>query len=498
MFMQTQLSFLDPLPVRHTYLKFSHENTCSDDERIRLENRYSKLFVEDSRFNRQVVSFQASKGAILHSWIKYREGFSAFLVDTLLQEFNVQPGEKILEPFAGNSTTLLVCKMRGINADGIEILPNCHLSWDAKSRYSNYDIQELLGILNIIENSQPISTGQKFPHIIITEGAFSEQTEAELMFFVELFEKLDISTDARILVRLVLMSVLESISYTRKDGQYLRWDYRSSKVIERNSNRQAQGKKFIKKIDKGELPSAKEALTHVFRTVIDDIKHLQIVPINGESKQVLLNGSTLEILPNMPDNSYSAVITSPPYANRYDYTRTYALELAYLGIGDGIFDLRQRLLSCTVESRSKIAQLRKYYQSIGEINRFEHILKIVQNNKVLQEINRALQTRWDKGDMNNKGVLPMIDQYLTELAFVFGEIYRISKCGAHVAFVNDNVRYGGEIIPIDTITTNLAEELGFIPEKIYVLAQKKGNSSQQMEKFGREELRKCITIWRKE
>jgi hypothetical protein len=123
-----------------------------DDERRRLEYHYSRLFVEDNRFNRQVVSFQASKGAILHSWIMYREGFSAFLVDTLLQEFQVEAGERVLEPFAGSSTTLLVCKMRGINADGIEILPNCHLSWDAKSRYSNYDLQELTHILDVIEN----------------------------------------------------------------------------------------------------------------------------------------------------------------------------------------------------------------------------------------------------------------------------------------------------------------------------------------------------------
>lgn len=496
--MQKQLSFLETSPVAHVHHQFSHNNNCTDDERRRLENRYSRLFIEDSRFNRQVVSFQASKGAILHSWIKYREGFSAYLVDTLLQEFKVHPGERVLEPFAGSSTTLLVCKMRGIHADGIEILPNCHLSWDAKSRYSNYDIQELTHVLNIIENSQPITTGHKFPHIVITEGAFSEQTENDLMFFVDLFERLKISEDTRILIKLVLMSILESISYTRKDGQYLRWDYRSSKVIERNNIRKEQGKQLVKKIDKGYLPFVKEVLISAFSAVIDDIKHLQTISMNGESEQVLIDGSTLEVLPTIPDDNYSAVITSPPYANRYDYTRTYALELAYLGIDDGIYDLRQRLLSCTVESRSKVEKLQNYYQRIGALDRFEHIIKIVQNNRVLQEVNQALQLRWSNGDMNNKGVLPMINQYLTELAFVFGEIYRTCKAGAHVAFVNDNVRYGGEIIPIDTITTNLAEELGFTPVKIYVLAQKKGNSSQQMEKYGREELRKCITVWRKE
>ncbi len=91
----------------------------------------------------------------------------------------------------------------------------------------------------------------------------------------------------------------------------------------------------------------------------------------------------------------------------------------------------------------------------------------------------------------------MIHQYFEELTFIFAELHRTCRPGSNVAFVNDNVRYGGEIIPVDTITTNLAESLGFEPVKIIVLAQKKGNSSQQMEKFGREELRKCITVWKK-
>jgi site-specific DNA-methyltransferase (cytosine-N4-specific) len=99
--------------------------------------------------------------------------------------------------------------------------------------------------------------------------------------------------------------------------------------------------------------------------------------------------------------------------------------------------------------------------------------------------------------MNNKGVLTMVNQYFTELTFIFGELFRIIKPGSRVGFVNDSVRYGGEVIPVDTLTTDLAEALGFIPLHIYVLPQKKGNSSQQMGRFGRLPLRKSITVWQK-
>ena len=122
---------------------------------------------------------------------------------------------------------------------------------------------------------------------------------------------------------------------------------------------------------------------------------------------------------------------------------------------------------------------------------------MIDANAVFAEINRALEMRWERGEINNRGVLSMVIGYFTELTFVFAEILRVCRSGAQVAFVNDNVRYGGEIIPVDLLTTNLAEQLGFEPVKVYALSQRKGNSSQQMGKFGREALRKSITIWRK-
>ena len=101
------------------------------------------------------------------------------------------------------------------------------------------------------------------------------------------------------------------------------------------------------------------------------------------------------------------------------------------------------------------------------------------------------------GEINNKGVIPMVEGYFTELTFLFFELFRTCRHSAKVAFVNDNVRYAGEVIPVDFISTAIAEQIGFRPVKIYVLRQQKGNSSQQMKKYGRVALRKSITVWEK-
>ena len=114
---------------------------------------------------RKIVSFQANKGELVHSWLKYREGFSSVLVETLLKDFNLKPGDTILDPFAGSATTLLVGKTFGVNATGIDILPNCHLAWEAKSKYADYDVSELKEIYQKLIDSEPGLSSNPFPHI---------------------------------------------------------------------------------------------------------------------------------------------------------------------------------------------------------------------------------------------------------------------------------------------------------------------------------------------
>ncbi len=492
---QDETLFGDPTDLSRT--GFSHDSICPQEARLALEDQYVDLLRETDDFDRRLVSYQGNKDEILHSWIKYREGFSAQLVQRLIHEFGIAPDDTILEPFSGSATTLLVAKSLGINAVGIEILPICHLAWNAKSYVFDYDLNELEELFERIRETQPRQAENAFPHLVITNSAFPTDVENDLMFYTEWFDELDISLEAKTLFRLILSSILEQVSYTRKDGQYLRWDSRSEKVIRRNQIRLEQGKKPFKGMDKGELPAVKKSILEALGVILEDIRALQTRPFNV-SHQMLIRGSVLNVLPSLESDQYAGVITSPPYCNRYDYTRTYALELAYLGVGEeGIRALRQSQLSCTVENRSKLTQIEQTYKSIGQIERFQSILQVIRDNPVLQEINHALQVRWDRGEINNKGILPMVEGYFVELTFVFAEIFRACRSGAQVAFVNDNVRYGGEIIPVDLLSTNLAEQLGFEPVKVYVLPQRKGNSSQQMKRFGREPLRKSITIWKK-
>jgi DNA modification methylase len=107
----------------------------------------------------------------------------------------------------------------------------------------------------------------------------------------------------------------------------------------------------------------------------------------------LYDSSCLEQLPKLGNNLFTAIITSPPYCNRYDYARTYALELAMLGIDEeNLRILRQKMLSCTVENREK---------DLLAINSlWTKPLSVAREQKLLHEILAYFQYLKDQNQLN--------------------------------------------------------------------------------------------------
>jgi len=481
--------------------EFSADRANPQEARAALEERYWPITEVTDRFNRRSVSYQLSKKDCLHRWLKYKEGFSAELVSTLLDDFHLQRGDLVADPFLGSGTTALVALLHGYDSVGFDVLPMSKVAIKAKTSIYEYDVDELQRLLAEISTLRiPDDYKGKTPEISITKDGYPEETGRALAYYKEYFSHSGYSAVTKVLLELCTLNSLERISYSAKDGQYLRWDWRCPKIVAAAEARAKAGRKpFVVRLDKGKLPSLKEVLAEELVGVIADIGYIQeTCPGGWEARCRFVEGSALFELPEMEDGTVGAVISSPPYCNRYDYTRTYAMELAYLGLSDDdVIHLRQDLLSCTVENKSKIEQLQSFYARTGRQERFERVMDIIRGNAALREINHALRCRAANGEVNNKGILRMVDGYFTELTFSFAELFRVCRSGAHVAFVNDNVRYAGEVIPVDFLTTALAEQIGFVPVKIYTLRQQKGNSSQQMKKYGRVALRKSITVWRK-
>lgn len=453
-----------------------------------LHARFANKLQVNYDLDRTLVSFQANKSKNANRWCKYKEGFSADLMHYIFNIFDLK-SRCILDPFAGSGAALFAASDFGIDSVGIELLPNSAEIIEVRKMLRTVDTGKMAEEIRQFKEShlwQKPGPSKSFPHLRITFGAFPVQTEDELGRYLYEVESIEEESLRRVLF-FAALCVLEDVSYTRKDGQYLRWDYRSGKKA---------GKKPFRK---GTIKAFTPTICAKLEEIASDIYsgQLEFAKLLGPTRKgniELHTGSCLDILPSLKTNYFDGLITSPPYCNRYDYTRTYALELAMMGVNeDEIRHLRQSMLSCTVENREKEGLGTKF-----EETRFKKAMAAFESQKLLSLIIRYLDRCRDEGLLNNAGISRMVRNYFKELAVVIFECARLLKPGAHFVMVNDNVRYQGVNIPVDLILSEMAQHGGCEVEVIWVLPVGKGNSSQQMKVYGREELRKCVYVWRRQ
>ena len=467
-----------PLEASAESLDMGSKRRDPSEARRSLYERFAPRIQVDGQLSRKLVSYQGNKNAPGLRWLKYKEGFSDGLVKGLLKQITAK---SVLDPFSGTGTSPLTAGSLGIPGTGIEVMPIGNLAARAISAAANglepNGFAKASSAIAEAVSQKGYDDRFLFPHVAITQRAFPEDTEKDLAKAREFIaEVTDPSLSA--ILTLACVSVLEEVSYTRKDGQFLRWDPQSGRNVSR-------------KLHKASVPTLAEALRRRLTEIATDIPVLKSK--YGGAATEFIDGSSLTELRHFPSETFDAVITSPPYANRYDYTRTYALELAYLGYdADKFKELRQALLSATVENRSKRQILAKEYAGN---ERFSNATAMVDYQEALQE---ALNILKDNAEhLSNRNVISLVENYFTEMALIISELGRLVTRGGSVFMVNDNVRYHGEEIPVDLILSDFAEQCGFRCETIWTLKQGKGNSSQQMGRFGRQEIRKCVYHWRK-
>lgn len=424
--------------------------------RIDLETRYQPLFQERLDY-RQLVTYVPNKRLPVHRWFKFPQGFSPQLVELMLGELGARSGERVFDPFCGCGTTLLVARQRGYPAWGIDILPVAVFATEVKLRpASDYDLELLRERISSVLQEEYFPPSIKAPlDINIIRRGYRPDVLSEIMLFNELILR---EQDAKIrdFLLLGLMSILETVSYTSKDGQFLRL-------------------KPHKRI-----PSVRDVLRRKLRLMYNDLTAAQpwLIPPGdlagrgaGDARVGLADARCFA---RDIDDYADVVITSPPYLNRYDYSRIFSLELCLNDCArfDDLKAVRHSLLRSHIESREP------------ETDAVTH--------PALVEVLGNLEGR----RLNNPRIPIMIKGYFEDMNLVIGELWKVCRPGARLVFVVANARFESEVIPVDLLLCDLARDAGFDVDKI-IVTRYKGNSSQQMGRFGRVPVRESIVTWRK-
>jgi len=395
------------------------------------------------------ISPQRNQHIPIHNWYTFKHGYSRDLAVNLIANLDLFEGSWVLDPFCGSGTTLLTCKEFGINSRGFDILPfSVYLS---NVKIGDYHDRELARELDLLRNnSDTYCRRTELPDIPLLNKAFEPGIKNELLL---LKEKIESIYDPRIrsFFNLGFLSILESVSKTSKAGGFLR-------IVERDVSPSIIQSKFLTKL----------------ASMINDVTE------SNDSKKYKRVSSLAKIgdARSIPTNrKFDAVITSPPYPNRHDYTRIYSLEMVFdfVSSNEELKKIRYDTIRSHVEAKRK-------YQASGY--KKPHIL-----DRLISEVKR--------NGTNNPRVIEMLEGYFEDMYLCLSEISRCLKQNGRVAFVISNVRFAGVNILVDEILSDIGSQVGLSTREIWAVRYR-GNSSQQMRYYGRKPSRESIIIWEKD
>jgi DNA modification methylase len=263
----------------------------------------------------------------VHDWYRFVLSFPPHLVEAYLERLCVRPSDTVLDPFCGTGTTLVQCKKLGIASLGIESNPMAYFASSVKVDWS-VNPTELLHYADEVAASarsalDDVGDWNGLP-LLQSKGTIQTRLRGLTQERSSLLLKDSISP-LPLHRSLVLLEAIDR----HRDERLRRYGRLAlaNALVNRISNL-----KFGPEVGLGRIKDdapVLEAWLDCVRKISHDIT------LFGERSNVpvrVVNADSRGANRVLPTASVDAVITSPPYPNEKDYTRTTRLESVILGL----------------------------------------------------------------------------------------------------------------------------------------------------------------------
>ncbi|MEM3659863.1 MAG: hypothetical protein QXU11_05545 [Thermoproteota archaeon] len=296
----------------------------------------------------------------------------------------------MLDPFCGVGTTQLTGKELGINSVGVDVaeLP----VFASRVKTANYDVEQLRRVSEKVFSEKfrrPSLSGLSR----LVRRAFPRHVLEDVLFFREIVENIEDET-ARGFFKLGLISAAMKASYVVKDGGLIKI------VKERN------------------VPPFRKFYRNRIRRMIKDVESTKM--LNPKVATFKADSRNLGFL---EDEMFNAVITSPPYLNKIEYTRVYSVENELFFKGSE-------------------PMLRSY---IGDA------VSLTEGSEKI-------------------GNMPaIVEAYFQDLRRVLSELHRVLKKNGRGVFVIAQGVFPTGVVETEKIFVEIAEETGFETERLWLV-----------------------------
>ena len=376
-------------------------------------------------------TFEDNMKLPIHRWYRYTAGFSADWVASLLKAEQKSKNHKlrVLEPFVGSGTVVLESIFHDVDSIGFESNPYVNRIANAKLAWRKLDIDVLKKEANkVLRDAQTLNIClPEYPSLI--KRCYPADVLAKLhalkMAWVSMQEGL-----YKEFIWFLITSILRSSSPVGT----AQWQY----VLPNKSK--------AKVIDPYLAYSSK------LEEIIHDI-YMAKAKETSSTATIIMTDAREEV--QIPQNWADLVITSPPYANNYDYADAMRLEMLFWGAEDPYFEAQKDAKAHLVRACTQhVGKLKNDVQSL--IN--SELLSPIRNELIV--VYQQLENeRLNHGGKKNYHY--MITAYFYDLAKVFRTLYKLTREDCKMCFViGDSAPYG-VYVPVDDWLGKLAISAGF-------------------------------------
>ncbi len=366
----------------------------------------------------------------MHRWFRFSAGYSAKWCADLMQKEKGNGRLHILDPFVGSGTTVIEAGRLGLDAIGLEAHPLMFRIAKAKAEWRNIKPERLRKLANeVLKDGDVLDTKKKLDYLDIIFRCFEEKSIRKLDHLKTRIEKLKTDKRHSELLWLALLSILRPCSFVGT----AQWQY-----LLPNRSKRAKDPylAFSEKIDEicTDITSAQSKL---------------------DAAKCVISNDDARLCSSVPDGWADLIITSPPYANNYDYADATRLELAFLGEIKDWSDLQKKIRKHLVTSCTQhVSRTAKDFMK--KVN--SPTLSVIRD-----ELDSACQKMLIEKESHGgkKQYYAMVASYFFDLAQVWHALRRVTAKGGLICFVvGDSAPYGIHI-PVDRWLGELAIAAGF-------------------------------------
>jgi hypothetical protein len=393
----------------------------------------------------------------IHNWYTYVQTYSPEFVRHVIQDVGITRNDLIIDPFCGTGTTLVEARLRGIDSVGIEAIDFLAFVSRVKSECS----RDLVTSLKPIRESVRDKAEQLYQQIYGDDFVrdLDIETDETKVRYSEFLEKRYISSKS-LAKLLALKYAVSELQYGKKIEDVIRLALAGITLSCSNM-------KFGPEIGLRRTHAHDNDVFAAFQEKIDRmVRDLEQTPHDSQlGKSRVQIGDSREMNRVLEQGGSCAqyqrrhIMTSPPYPQDHDYTRSVRVESVLLGFAKNMQDFRR------LKERMVRSSTRAVYSSDNDAS---YVRKFREVSDLAAEIDRRVRKTGGTSGFE-KLYSKLVREYFGGMYRFLAQAYEaVGREGTVTLLVGDSHAFKMTHIETARILERIARDIGFQKSDVQV------------------------------